>query len=108
MLTFQSLTPDVGAAERSRYASALAPNAFNTFSVQELALDKLVLLRGLELQLGHRLVDRGAIDGEHGLGRDDRVFHVAEPRDRAHGAGVDHAVLDEPVVDVDADDLAEH
>src|SRR5216683_1097187 len=66
------------------------------------------LFRRLQFQLGHGLIRARPADGEYRLRRDDGVVHVAEPGDWAHGAGIDHAVLDEPIVDVDAHDLPEH
>src|SRR5262249_58866362 len=38
---------------------------------------------------------------------DHRVIGIAAARDRPHGGSIEPAVLDEAVVDVDADDLAE-
>ena len=47
------------------------------------------------------------VDGEDVLRVQHAVVHVAQPRDRPHGAGIDDAVLDEAVIDVDADDSAD-
>src|SRR5262245_50952353 len=61
---------------------------------------------GFALELGHRVLDAWPVDRKHRLRRDHSVLHIAKAADWPHGAGIDHAILDEPVVDVDAHDLA--
>ena len=66
-----------------------------------------VSLRGLHLQFRYRLLGARTLDGEHRLRCHDGVVHVAEAGDGTHGAGVDPAVFDEAVIDVDPDHLAD-
>src|SRR6185369_6288674 len=67
------------------------------------------ITRGLRLLVARDLLKARIVGPPHlpdVLGRG--VFAVAEPRDRTERHHVDPAVLQDAVVDVNADDLAEH
>ena len=89
-----------------RRAARLHPNGLKT----AIAVDRqrTTSLRGaVRLLFGGRRARRGrAGDREHLV--DDGVVGIAAARDRLHRRGVEPAVLDEAVVDMDADHLAEH
>ena len=90
-----------------RRAARLHPDGLKTAIADDRTTDDRRSEAAVRLLFGGRPACRGrAGDREHLV--DDGVVGITATRERLHRRGVETAVLDEAVVDVDADHLSEH
>ena len=48
------------------------------------------------------------IDVENRFGLNHGILHIAHPRNRLHGAGIDQTILYKAIIDIDSNHLADH